>query len=322
MNDFVMGLKRFFTNKNVVTIVLIIVILVVLYWGYTSSIKKQTQPVNLPVAARTINETTKITREDITYKQVASSMIGKNVIRGENNVVGRYTTVGVTVPEGSPFYTEWVVDADDVPGNWIEQLDYEAGELGYYMSVNVESTLGNSVLPNTYIDIYMKAKDENGTIMFGKLMKNVKVLVTHDSQGKNSFSNGGNGSPSKIGFAVDPDMYILLHKSEYLDLDLIIAPRGKTVPTQDYLIVTSATLRDYIDAQTITVEEDVIESKNDSCVIKNDKYYDVEGKEVTKKQYEKSCANIDRACTTKDGKYYGKTGEEVTKAQYEKLCSN
>ena len=33
------------------------------------------------------------------------------------------------------------------------------------------------------------------------------------------------------------------------------------VPTEDYIIVTSATLRDYIDAQTITVEEDVIEEE-------------------------------------------------------------
>ena len=36
-------------------------------------------------------------------------------------------------------------------------------------------TLGNNVLPDTYIDIYMKATDENGTAMFGKLLKNIKV---------------------------------------------------------------------------------------------------------------------------------------------------
>ena len=127
------------------------------------------------------------------------------------------------------------------------------------MDVSVESTLGNSVLPNTYIDIYMKATDENGTVMFGKLMKNIKVLVVHDASGNNVFANASNiGSPSKIGFAVSQDYYILLKKTEYLNVDLVLAPRGATVPTQDYVIVTSATLRDYIDAQTITVEEDVL----------------------------------------------------------------
>ena len=322
MNNFVIGLKRFFTNKNVVTIVLILVILVVLYWGYTSSIKKQTEPVNIPVAAHTIYETTEITSDDVVYKQVANSMLSDGVIRNSAAVIGKYTTVGATVPEGSPFYSTVVVDADNVPGNWIEQLNYDEGELGYYMSVDTESTLGNSVLPNTYIDIYMKATDENGTVMFGKLMKNVKVLVTHDSSGKNAFANDGSGQPSKIGFAVSQDMYILLHKAEFLDLDLVIAPRGKTVPSEDYVIVTSATLRDYIDVQTITVEEDVIETKDNICILKDDKYYDANGKVVTKSEYEKSCKNISRACTTKNNKYYDKVGNEVTKDEYEKVCKN
>ena len=58
-------------------------------------------------------------------------------------------------------------------------------------------------------------------------------------------------------------MYILLKKAEYLAIDLILTPRGSTVPSQDYVIVTSATLRDYIDAQTITVDEDIIAGEVD-----------------------------------------------------------
>ena len=198
----------------------------------------------------------------MSYIDVASRMVGEGVIRSSAQIVGKYTNVNVTVPKGSVFYTDWVTEAENVPGNWIEQLDYEAGELGYYMSVNIENTLGNSVLPNTYIDIYMKANDENGTTMFGKLMKNIKVLVVHDGNGKNIFRDSTNvGTPSKIGFAVSQDLYVLLKKAEYLNIDLVLVPRGKTVPTEDYIIVTSATLRDYIDAQTITVEEDVIEEE-------------------------------------------------------------
>ena len=54
------------------------------------------------------------------------------------------------------------------------------------------------------------------------------------------------------------DLNLIIKKAEYLSIDLVIAPRGSTIPTKDYVMVTSATLRDYIDAQTITVEEDVI----------------------------------------------------------------
>lgn len=253
------GIKRILKNRNVVTALLLIVALVILYFGYTLSIKKETNPVSVPVAANAIPPLTQITAEDVTYKSIPSSALNESVLRTSNLVVGKYTTVNVTVPVGSMFYKEWVVDEKDVPGNWIEKLDYEKGELGYYMSVNVESTLGNSVLPDSYVDLYMKIVDENGTVMFGKLMENIKVLVVHDGNGKDVFRTSTDvGSPSKIGFAVSQDLYILLHKVEYLNVDLIIAPRGVTVPTNDYIVVRSATLRDYIDAQTITAPEDAV----------------------------------------------------------------
>ena len=257
MNNFVIGLKRFFTNKNVVTIILVIVILVVLYYGYSSTIKKQTNPVSIPVAAREIPAQTLITNEDIRITKVANSMVGEKVVRSAEYVKGKYTKVGVTIPEGSVFYTEWLDTAENIPGNWIEQLGED--ERGYYMPVDIDSTLGNSVVPNSYVDIYMKATDEKG-VMFGKLLKNVKVLVVHDSQGKNVFSgSNADAIPARIGFGVDADTYILLHKIEYLyDVSLIIAPRGMTVPTEDYVIVTSSTLRDYVDTRANTVEEDVI----------------------------------------------------------------
>lgn len=261
MNNFVIGFKRFITNKNVVTIIGVLVVLGILYWGYSSTIKKATNPVSIPVAANQINPQTQITSSDVTYKNVAASMIDDSVIRASNEILGKYTNLNVTVPAGSPFYSEWLVDGENLPGNWIEQLDHEKEELGYYMSVSVASTLGNSVVPNSYIDIYMTATDENGVMMFGKLMENIKVLVVHDGSGNNVFVSGETSTPSKIGFGVSKDLYILLKKAEYLNIDLTIVPRGSTVPENDYVVVRSSTLRDYIDAQTITVEEDVILSE-------------------------------------------------------------
>ena len=263
MNNFVIGLKRFFSNKNVVTIILVIVILAVLYYGYSSSIKKQTNPVEVPVAAKEIPPQTLITNEDVKIAKIAGSMLTSNTVRSRFLVVGKYTKINVTIPEGSVFYNEWIDTAENIPGNWIEQLDYEAGELGYYMPRDVESTLGNSVLPGTYIDIYMKTTSDTGNVVFGKLLKNIKVLVVHDSSGNNAFSGTTfTGDASRIGFAVSPDMYILLHKIEYLyDVSLIIAPRGSRVPEDcegNCIVVTSSTLRNYIDVRTTTAAEDAI----------------------------------------------------------------
>lgn len=266
MNNISIGLKKFFTNKNVVTIILVLVALGLLYWGYTSTIKRETNPVSVPVAAQSINPKTKITAEMVTYKNLPASMLTENTIRSTAFLLDRYTNINVTVPEGSPFYTDWVVDGDKIPGMWIEQLNRDK-ELPFYFTVDSESTLGNSVLPKSYIDFYMKATDENGTIMFGRFMKDINVLVVHNNEGKDVFEDqNAIESPSKIGFAVSQDYYILLKKAEFLDVELIIVPRGSVVPTcaGECMYVTSSTLRDYIDAQTITVEEDVIAAETNT----------------------------------------------------------
>ena len=258
------GLKRFFTNKNVVTIILVLVALGLLYWGYTSTIKKETNPINVPVAAQTINPKTKITSEMVTYKTVAGSMVDASVIRSTNLIIGKYTNINSTVPQGSMFYYDWLIDEGKLPGQWIENLNRDK-ELPYYFSVSSESTLGNAVLPGSYIDFYMRATDENGTIMFGRFMKDINIIVVHDGSGKDVFEDqNAISSPSKIGFAVSQDYYILLKKAQYLNVELVIVPRGSAVPvcTGECMYVTSSTLRDYIDAQTITVEEDVIATEN------------------------------------------------------------
>ena len=157
------------------------------------------------------------------------------------------------------FYQEWVVEGKDLPGNWIEELDIKKGEIGYYMATDVIATLGNNVLPGSYIDIYMAVEDENGVLMYGRLLENIKILVVHDDSGKNVFDDAESiGAPSRLGFAVSQDLYMLLYKAEALELELNIVPRGVTPPEKEGVLVKSSTLRDYIDAQAITIEEDII----------------------------------------------------------------
>ena len=78
MNNFIMGFKKFITNKNVVTVIGVIVVLGILFWGYTSSIKKETNPLRLPVAAKKINAKTQITNEDVFMLKYAIRFDEKN----------------------------------------------------------------------------------------------------------------------------------------------------------------------------------------------------------------------------------------------------
>lgn len=251
------NLKRIVTSKNFITIALLLVGLIILYIGYDATIKKETDPVRVPVATRTINPTEQITEKDITWKTVPSAAISNNVLLEDIFIKGNYANINVTIPEGSMFYEEWVIGKNDLPGKWVELV--EKGEVAYYFPVSITSTLGNSILPDTYIDVYLKIDDENGTVMFGKFLDNIKVLAVHDSNGKNVFGNAEEiGNPSYIGFGVTNELYLLLRKAEYLGLEFIISPRGQTPPTYNYIVVKSETLKEYIESKTIMVPEDEI----------------------------------------------------------------
>ena len=266
MNNFGIAFKKFITNKNTVTILGIIVILVLLYFGYDRTVKKSVDPINVPVAAKRIVAEQPITNDDISFKKVSRVVVGENVLTSLADIVGKYTNIGVTIPEGSMFYSEWLVNEDDLPGKWIDMVDFANGEEAYYYSTSFEDTLGNIVLPDSYVDIYMKAADENGMMMIGKLLENMHVLVVHDSNGKNVFADpAAVGSPAHLGFALSHDFYILLSKAERLSgIELILAPQGITPQEMDEntILVGSETLRDYIDAQTITLDDEHVESRD------------------------------------------------------------
>lgn len=268
MNNFAITFKKVITNKNTITIIGILVILALLYWGYSSTVKKSVDPINIPVAAHRLLSEQKITNDDISYQKVSQVVVGSNVIRNASEIVGKYTNLNVTIPEGSMFYSEWLTTINNLPGKWIEAVDFANGEEAYYYHTDIVETLGNSVLPGSYIDIYMTAEDENGNLMFGKLLENIKILAVHDGGGKNIFYDASNiGSPSYLGFALSHDLYILLNKAERLGgygIELILAPQGVTpqkVSEGNTVLVGSETLRDYIDANTVSLTDEHIESK-------------------------------------------------------------
>lgn len=264
------GLKRFFTNKNVVTIILVLVALGLLFWGYTSTIEKATNPIQVPVATRTIGPRTKITSEMYTTKTVPGSMVDESVIRNSYELDGKYTYLNVTIPTGGMFYNGLVVDADKLPGSWIDEME-RGKEWAYYYDIDYDDTLGNSIAPGSYIDIYMVRHQEDGGVIIGKLIRDMKVLVTHDDSGNDSYVAGDSESvPSHYGFALNYDMFMLMKKIEYLDsaeFELFVQPRGTSEEEyckdqKNCMTVATKTLRDIIDAKGVVVDEDPIDPNN------------------------------------------------------------
>ena len=132
-----------------------------------------------------------------------------------------------------------------------------------------QDTDNNNTICNLRRYIYMKATDENNNVIYGKLFRNIKILAVHDSSGNNVFSDPGNvGTPANLVFALSHDNYNLLMRAEYLStkgVDLVIAPQGENTTNEEGALVSSATLRDYVNNHTSSVTDDQIqEAVNDN----------------------------------------------------------
>lgn len=265
MGNLGMAFKRFFRNKNTVTIVGVIAILGILYWGYSSQITNSVKPQKVPVAATTIQPRTEITEAMVTTMEVPSVSVKANAFRYSTEVIGKYSAINALIPEGSMFYKQQVVNQEDLPDAAF--VEVEEGEVPYSLPVTMETTYGNSIAPGNKIDIWMKAVDTNGKVMVGKLIKNVKVLAVKDSQGRNVFENTETaGTPSTMIFGLDPQLYILLKKASYMStfsVEIFPVPVGLTLDpeaAEEGTTVDTYELKDFINANTKVLEGQDISS--------------------------------------------------------------
>lgn len=257
MNNFVNSLKKFFKNKNTVTILCVIAVLGLLYFGYSRQIKAAVKPVELPVASRTIPARTQITADMVTTMKVASVASTENVYKTTYSVIGKYTNVNTIVPKNSFFYREAVVDSSDFRDSIFENL--EEDEIPYLFSVNVQTTYGNAIYPGTTVDIYMKALDESSKIIVGRLLEDVTVLAVRDSAGNDVFADSSAlGTPAYLVFALNEEIHLLLRKANYIaygGIELFPVIHGKSYNTQGgETRVSTEYLKDFINSKSIILE--------------------------------------------------------------------
>ena len=259
MNNFIISLKRFFKNKNTVTVLGVLLILGLLYFAYNYTINKAVEPMQIPVAASTIQPRTEITRDMITTISVPSIAVTKGkVITSIGQLTGKYTNVNSVIPQGSMFYQQMIVNKSELPDSAFTEV--KDGEIPVQFKVNMESTYGNSIYPGNKIDMYMKADNELKQVMLGKLFENIEVLAVKDSRGRHVFENTDEDrEPAYILFGLKPELFILLTKATYMknfNVELILVPHGGLIQSEGETEVTTQYLVDFIDANTVTIYED------------------------------------------------------------------
>lgn len=267
MKNLIVGLKKFLTNKNTVTVLGVLIGVLVLYVGYNMRVNSAIEPVTVPYALTNIPANTLITQDMIGTMQIPRSMLttGSPYTRA-SDVVGKYSNYDSAIPAGSLFYARSVVPESSLPDSIIR--DYPEGYVLVNMPLDMETSYGNSIVPGNYIDIYLKAinnidpnqSNQEDTIMVGKLVENIKVLSVLDSAGQNVFDNvEEKRTPAMMIFAVPEEYHILLRKAMYLrsyDVDLIPVPTRESLKEQPGEVrISSEQLRDWINAVTYWTED-------------------------------------------------------------------
>lgn len=251
------SIVRFLKNKNTVTVLGVIAIIAILWLGYYFQLQRTVKPISVPVASVTIQPRTQITADMITYVDVPKAYISENAITDDQELINMYANYNTVIPAGSMFYNEAITTEQALP-NYILTLLKEGEYAVSYDLGSTDITDGWGIMPGDKIDLYMRVKSDEGSVMLGKLLENVEILAAVDDQGNNVYEvNDGSRTPSKLIFGVKEDIFLLLLRSNYLDIEMFPVQHGKWIDDSEAVTkLTTQELIDYIKARTVQLSTD------------------------------------------------------------------
>ncbi len=221
---------NFLKNKNTVTIIGVVLVILIIYIGYTMRINQTVKLVRVYYALDTIQPKTLITDSMIGQTEVPQSFILGKYYRNYNDIVGKYSNYNTMIAAGSLFYEDLLIEEQNLPDAVL--YDINAGERLVAFPVTVSSTYGNSIMPDTLIDVYVKMIKDDGKIVYGEFFNKIKVLGVKDSTGNNVFeSTDSTRTPAFVYFSLPESKYLLFSALNYIgeeykayNMEIVIVP--------------------------------------------------------------------------------------------------
>ena len=260
--------KKFLSNKNTVTIIGIILCVIILFIGYYYRISQKVALTRVPYANQEIKPKTKITANMINYMNVPAAFLVGSYYNTQEDIVGKYSQYNTKIIEGSLFYKDLLTTSNLLPNSAF--LNVKKNETVVNYKVNMDTTYANSMQPNDVINIYFKAKNDDGTIMFGKFISNITILDVKDGEGRHVFDDSADvRTPAYMMFALPEDMHLLFRKAIYLSdsygVELILVPNTQELTKENTVYVSSKDIQNFINEKTkmVSVDEILTSTKDD-----------------------------------------------------------
>lgn len=254
-------LSSFLKNKNTVTILGVLACLVILYVGYTMRINQKVKLKTVYYAIETIQPRTLITDDMVGSMQVPDSFIKGGYYTQYDSIVGKYSNYNTMIAEGSIFYTDLLVEEQNLPDAVLH--DINEGERLVSFPVTMESTYGNALMPDSLVDAYVKYVTDKGDIVYGEFFEKVKILAVKDSSGENVFeSTDSVKSPAFVYFSLPEDKYLLFSAMNYVkdvytayDIEVVLVPNTVKYNTAEVATeVSSSDLYNFVLSEIKTID--------------------------------------------------------------------
>ena len=260
------NIKKFFSNPNTLTFLLILGLIIVIYVIYSYMITAAIKPSTLPYATQTIKEKSEIKNDMLGKVDISGTFIsndGDNLVQNRSRILGKYVNRGYTIIKNSFFYNEALTNETISEETYLSNIP--DGYTIYKLPVNYHSTYGNSIMSGNYIDLYLQAGIKfvsgDGTkveteqeLVYAKFIKSIQVLGVVDEDGLDVFLNTDEGerpAPKNLYFSVPNEIFELMSRAKMLGCDFVPVPRnaGYSENPEDTEIVND-TLRAMIDNQS------------------------------------------------------------------------
>ena len=267
IDDLKMNLKKFFSNPNTLTFILVIVLIVIVYFFYSKLVSQAVSPIKVPYATQLITSKSEIKASMVANVSISgtfTSTSGSGLAQTQGQVIGKYVNEGYQVPKFSFFYKEALTDEETVDVNAFYNLpdNYTI----YPLEVDFNSTYGCSIMPGNYIDLYIQssyvgASGDEPQVIFQQFIKSIRVERVVDEDGFDIFSIENETSetlkPKLLYFSVPIPHFELLKKAEKVqtEIKLVPVPRnaGYSAIPENTEIVNQAIV-DLIEAETESID--------------------------------------------------------------------
>ena len=209
------NIKRFFSNPNTVTFLLVLGLIVVVYFVYQYLVNKAISPVSVPYCTQELKSRQEITSDSIGTIKISGNFVtasGSGLIQTSKNVEGKYVNNGYLIPENSFFYQSSLADAAKQSETYATNMPDNYAL--FTLEVDFHSTYGCSIMPGNYIDLYYLSYDKefDDKLIYGLFIKSIEVRAVLDSKGLDVFTESEKDKvePKYLLFAVPNEYFELL----------------------------------------------------------------------------------------------------------------